>query len=162
VSPRLTVGSPDANGKAASSVGSARMGVVPGDPATPADEADVQLNLSITDVRRASDLSDYTGELQLAPLVRITDRLNGPSQNEPATVQDTLFAATVPCAATAGDVGATCSLATTFDAVLPGSVPEGRRSIWELDAIEVFDGGADGFASTAPNALFARQGIFIP
>ena len=53
-------------------------------------------------------------------------------------------------------------MSTTFDAVAPGSVPEGKRAIWELDAIEVFDGGTDGIASTAPNTLFARQGIFVP
>ena len=163
VSPRLTVGSPDANGKPANSIGFARMDVLPGDPMNPADEADVQLTVSITDVRKVSDLSDYTGQLQVAPLTRITDRYNGPSQNEPATVQDTLFPVTVPCAATAvGDVGATCSVSTSFDAVAPGSVPEGKRAIWQLDAVEVFDGGTDGLASTAPNALFARQGIFVP
>ena len=28
--------------------------------------------------------------------------------------------------------------------------------------VEVFDGGADGLASTNPNTVFARQGIFVP
>ena len=162
VSSQLTVGSPDANGKVANSNGVARLDVVLGDPTTPADEADVQLAVSITDVRRRSDLSDYTGELEVTPLVRITDRLNGPSQMEPATVQDALFPVTVPCAGTAGDVGATCAVTTTFDAVTPGAVPEGKRAIWALDSLEVTDGGADGLAATAPNALFERQGIFVP
>jgi hypothetical protein len=167
VSPRLTVGAPDSNGKPAGSIGSALMVVVPGNPATPpdeADEADVALSVSITDVRRTSDLSDYTGELQFAPVTRITDRYNGPSQTEPATVQDTLFAVTVPCTATPGpgDEGATCAVTTSFDAVVPGAIPEGKRAIWELNAIEVLDGGPDGVAATAPNALFARQGVFIP
>ena len=49
-----------------------------GDPCR--DEADVKLSVSITDVRKRSDLSDYTGELQLSSLVRITDRYNGPSR----------------------------------------------------------------------------------
>ena len=162
VSPQLTVGTNDANGKPAASIGSARMDVIVGDPTTSADEADVQLVVSITDVRKRSDLSDYTGELSLAPLVRITDRYNGPSQTEPATTQDALFDVTVPCAATAGDDGATCSVSTTFDAVTPGAVPEGKRAIWALDAIEVTDGGPDGQAATPPNALFARQGVFVP
>ena len=133
VSPELTVGSPDANGKVASSNGVARLDVVLGNPATPADEADVQVALSITDVRRRGDLSDYTGELQLTPVVRITDRLNGPTETEPATVEDTFLPVTVPCAATAGDVGATCAVTTTFDAVTPGAVPEGKRANWALD-----------------------------
>ena len=59
-------------------------------------------------------------------------------------------------------MGATCAVTTTFDAVTPGAVPEGKRAIWELDALEVTDGGTDGLAATAPNALFARQGIFVP
>ena len=37
-----------------------------------------------------------------------------------------------------------------------------RRSIWQLGQIEVQDGGADGLAATAPNEVFARQGIFVP
>jgi hypothetical protein len=49
-----------------------------------------------------------------------------------------------------------------MDAVTPGAVPEGKRSIWALDQARVYDGGADGLASTAPNTLFARQGVFIP
>jgi hypothetical protein len=162
VSPQLTVGTNDANGKPAASIGSARLDVIVGIPANSTDEADVQLAVSLTDVRKRSDLSDYTGELELVPLVRITDRYNGPSQNEPATTQDGLFDVTVPCAATAGDEGATCSVTTTFDAVTPGAVPEGKRAIWALDALELTDGGADGQAATAPNALFARQGLFIP
>ncbi len=59
-------------------------------------------------------------------------------------------------------VGATCELNTTLDALMPGAVKELDRSIWQLEAIQVFDGGSDGLASTSPNTLFARQGIFIP
>ena len=59
----LTVGTPDANGQAAQSIGFARYTVQRGNPATPADEADVGIQVSITDVRRSSDLEDYTGEV---------------------------------------------------------------------------------------------------
>ena len=160
VSDTLTVGTGDANGKAAQSTGFVQFNVVLGNPATGADEADVHMIASITDVRRSSNLADYTGELKLAPVARITDRS---ADQEPTTAQDSQFAVTVPCAATAqGDVGATCSVQTTFDAVLPGSVTELRRSIWQLGQIEVQDGGADGLAATAPNEVFARQGIFVP
>ena len=52
---------------------------------------------------------------------------------------------------------------TTADAVIPGSVPEGKRSIWALDAIRVFDGGPDGDVSTDDGQdLFATQGVFVP
>jgi hypothetical protein len=70
---------------------------------------------------------------------------------------------TVPCAGTADTtVGATCAITTTVDAVLPGTVSEGKRAIWELGQIEVLDGGSDGLASTEDNTVFARQGIFAP
>ena len=115
----------------------------------------------MTDVRNKSDLSDYTGQLQVNQVVRITDRNGGPSISE--TMQDTPFPVTVPCAATASTtIGATCSVATTFNAIVPGAVVEGKRAIWQLGQIEVFDGGADGLASTAPNTVFARQGVFVP
>ena len=37
----------------------------------------MRVAMSITDVRNKTDLSDYTGELQVNPGVRITDRNNG-------------------------------------------------------------------------------------
>ena len=63
-STQLTVGTPDANGQATKSVGSLRIRVIPGNPATQADEADLALSVSISDVRRKSDLADYGGELE--------------------------------------------------------------------------------------------------
>jgi hypothetical protein len=159
----LTVGSPDANGQTANSVGRLRFTAIPGDPSTPADEADVSLNFSLTDVRNKADLSDYAGELQANVAVRITDKLNGPSQAESGTVTDTPITMTVPCSATPDTaIGASCSTFTTMDALVPGAIPEGKRTIWALDDVEVFDGGADGVASTPGNTLFARQGLFIP
>jgi hypothetical protein len=155
----VTVGTPDANGAGASSAGSARLGVVPGDPGTPADEADVKLSVSVSDVRNQGDLSDYTGELEAVAMARITDR----DGDEPSTIEDFSFAATAPCAATgASTVGATCSVDTTFNAIVPGSAAEGTHSIWQLGQVQVFDGGADGDVETAPNALFAVQGVFVP
>lgn len=161
-SAQLTVGTPDANGQPAGSLGSLRLAVVPGDPVTPADEADVNANLSLTDVRLQGTLADYGGELQAALAVRLTDGANGASQNESATVSDLSFVIAVPCGPTIASVGSSCSVATSFDAVLPGSVQERKRSIWALDQVEVFDGGTDGLASTTPNTLFAVQGIFAP
>jgi hypothetical protein len=51
---------------------------------------------------------------------------------------------------------------TSLDALLPGSVTEGKRAIWQLDGIDVYDGGPDGAAETAGNTLFATQGVFVP
>jgi hypothetical protein len=159
---QLTVGTPDAfPGTAANSASFARISPILGNPATPADEADVRYKLTLTDVRKRSDLTDYTGQVQLRTSLRILDRYNGPS--EVGVGQDTSFSVTVPCTATGStSVGSNCSINTTADAVLPGVVKETRRSIWQLGQVEVFDGGADGVVSTTPNTLFARQGVFVP
>ncbi len=163
-SPYLTVGTPDSNGQPARSVGALRWVVQPGDPTTPADEADVGLNLDLSDVRRRSDLSDYTGDLSARVAVQITDRRSGAGGNESATVVPFDFSFAAPCVANpSASEGATCSTATTADAVIPGSVTEGSRAIWELGRVSVYDGGTDESATTAAdNRLFETQGLFVP
>ena len=84
------------------------------------------------------------------------------SGDQPATVQDVPFEFDIPCVATAGSVGAACSVTTTADAVTPGIVSEGARASWRLSQLQVFDGGADGDPDTADNTVFARQGLFVP
>ena len=155
VSDYVTVGSPDANGAAANSVGSITVKVL--------SPADVRFTSSITDVRRKSDLADYTGELQARFPMQITDKLNGPSANENGT-GNTTIAFTIPCTATGlTTIGSACAITTTANSVIPGSVVDSARSVWELQPVQVFDGGADGVASTtAGNTLFADQAIFAP
>ena len=79
-------------------------------------------------------------------------------------MSETTYAFTVPCTATGGatNVGSTCSLTTTADALVPNTVTESKRSIWQLGEIVVTDGGSDGDAETGPNSVFLRQGLFIP
>ncbi len=162
-SSRLTTGTPDANGSNANMVAGLRMDVVVGNPGTPENEADIRFAFNMSDVRNASDLNDYTGELAAIMNVRLTDRRNGPTGNEIGTVSDFPFQYTVPCTPTStSTTGATCTLATTANAVMPGAIVETQRSIWELGDMQVFDGGPDGVASTSPNTLFARQGVFVP
>jgi hypothetical protein len=143
----LTMGTPDANGQPAASVGHLRLATLAGDPSTPADEADVAVSLSITDVRESAGLADYTGEVTAALSVRLTDR------DGSATTQDFPFDVVAQCVATATAEGGRCSTDTTFDAILPGAVVEGSRAIWQLQAIEVLDGSG---------GTFARQGVFVP
>jgi hypothetical protein len=161
-SDEATLGTPDANTKPAKGEGRVTFGAVNGIPATPADEADVRITFELEDVYDDPALTDYTGELRARVVLRITDKANSPGDN--ATVADTTVGVTVPCAAT-GDttVGASCDLDTTMDAVIPGAVPEGKRSVWELGQVQVDDGGADGDADTpGDNTLFMVQGVFIP
>jgi hypothetical protein len=53
---------------------------------------------------------------------------------------------------------------TSVDAVADGEFArEGKRAVWGLWNISVFDGGPDGDAdTTGDNTLFAVQGLFAP
>jgi acyl-homoserine lactone acylase PvdQ len=161
----LTMGTLDANSQPAKFVGSVRYSAIAGDTGTVANEADVGVDIGITDVRKKTDLSDYAGQLSAQTTARITDRNNSGAggSSDPATASDVPFPITVPCAATTDTtIGGSCSISTSFNAILPNSIRENDRSNWQLDQVLVFDGGADGQVSTSPNTLFARQGIFIP
>ena len=163
-SPHLTVGTPDANGTAANSSGEVKFNAIAGAPTTPADEGDVSIVASITDVRQqTTGLPDYLGQLQLDVTLRITDKLNGSAPIDQGTTSDLPFPVTVPCAPTAATtIGASCSVNTTADAVLPGVVRELKRTMWQMDRIALRDGGADGLAATTPNEVFATQGVLVP
>jgi hypothetical protein len=151
----LTIGSPDSNGLPSASSGVAifkAVGETPIDP-TNGDQADVQITGQITDVRRKSGLSLYTGQVQLSMVARITDRYNVTDQ---ATVQDVPFNITSAC------TNGTCNLATTFDAAVPNVIREGKRAVWQLGQVKIFDGGPDDSVATADNTLFAVQGLYAP
>jgi TolB protein len=155
-----------ATGSESGSVGFLKIRTRMGDPSTPADEADVTVWLRITDVRKRLDGSDYSGELGISFPFRLTDRLSstGLTASTAGTVQgDISLTASAPCAPTAdAATGSTCELSTTAGALVPGGVPEGARSIWELGAIEISDGGNDGDADTEPNSPLAKPGVFVP
>jgi TolB protein len=165
----LTVGTADSNGQPTKSIGSVSLHTKPGDLATPPDEADIRVEVLISDVRNQSDLSDYGGELEARAHVRLTDKNNDFAPGggtDPGTMVDiALFplATPVSCVSTADPtIGAACNVTTTMDAQIPGAVKEGKRAIWEVGQVEVIDGGADGLLSTSGNTLFLKQGVFIP
>jgi hypothetical protein len=82
----------------------------------------------------------------------------------PATGTNFALTLSVPCVATAAaNIGSDCTVSTSADAIHPGLVREGARSIWQIASVRVFDGGSDGqAATTADNTLFATEGLFIP
>jgi hypothetical protein len=130
----------------------------------PGDQTDVKLEALFTDIRSTTTLTDYLGELQVNLPLRITDRLNGAAAVQPATAADSSLAFAVPCS---GDldtaVGSTCGVSTTAEAITPGIATEGKRAVWELGQVKVYDGGTDGDAeTTGDNTLFAVQGLFAP
>jgi hypothetical protein len=172
----VTVGEPTANGAAANSVGFIRISVLVGVPGPP-DDSDVNLVMSISDVRckagnaacgaaNAADGADYTGELQASAQIRITDHFNAVAPGggtDAATVIDIPFPVNASCTATAStSIGSTCGFTTTANTVVPGAVKDGKRAVVEIGQLQVIDGGTDGVVATTPNTLFEVQGIFIP
>jgi hypothetical protein len=165
VSGTLTIGTPDANGKQANSVGTLAYTTIVGNPATPQNEADVRIDFDLTDVRLQGSLADYPGELQLNLDSRITDRNNGPAHDEPATTQEFFYTAPIPCTPTASaSIGSTCSLHTTVNTLVPNTIVEGKRTIWEqADHTHIYDGGPDWKASTEnDNLVFMTYGLYVP
>lgn len=167
----LTMGSPDSNGPAANMVGSVRYIVLNGNPATEANEADVRLVVSITDVRNNPSLTDYVGRVLVSSDLQITDQQNSAEQPEPGTVQSFKYEFPVDCVATGStSVGGTCSTTTTANAITPNMVVENKRTIWELGEVTVKDAGPNGtgYASCPPTCgdgdetTFLRQGVFVP
>ena len=60
-------------------------------------------------------------------------------------------------------VAAGNTLHTSLMALFPGSVKSDKRTVWVLDELRIYDGGADGDGdTTSDNTVFARPGIFIP
>jgi hypothetical protein len=167
----LTVGSPDANNAGANSIGAILLRVKASSP------EDVLINATGSDVRcrpgvaatvcssaNTADGPDYSGELQGNATIRISDHYNGPGLNEAATVTDIPFPVNGTCASTPTNaaVGGTCTVATTANTVVPGSVKHTQRGVVEIQQLQINDGGVDGLVATTPNTLFEVQGIFIP
>ena len=157
----VTVGTFDFNRRPAESSGFVRLDSIVGSAATPDDEADVRVKAQLGDVRQFASANDYPGELRLDLSLQVTDRVLG-NGGEGATGAATQVYVPMTCVPTPGPEGANCAADTTLDAVMPGLVLEGRRSIWELGKVRVYDGGSDGLAATEPNFLFATQGVFVP
>jgi hypothetical protein len=166
----LTVGTPDANGAGANSVGFIQLTVKSTSP------EDILIGSNISDVRckagtaaavcttaNAAAGPDYSGALRSTTQVRITDHLNGPTQTETATVQDIPFLFNIGCANTADTAqGGSCTASTSANAVTPGSVKDTKREVMEVGQIAVNDGGANGVAGAGDATQFETQGIFIP
>jgi hypothetical protein len=166
----LTNGTPDANGAPANAVGTVLIKVKTTSP------EDVFIISNGTDIRcrpgtaatvcnspNAADGPDYSGELQGNATIRISDHYNGPSLNEAATVVDIPFPVNGTCVnTTATNIGGTCSVNTTANAVVAGSVKDTQRGIVEITQLQISDGGQDGQVATPDNTLYSVQGIFIP
>ena len=102
---------------------SARYDVLVGNTATPADEADVRITGSITDVLNKAGGTEYTGQVILTTTIRVADKRNGDTAVLSGTVQDADLGIR-PCVSTPDPVvGGSCSINTTVDSLLPNFAP---------------------------------------
>jgi hypothetical protein len=166
----LTVGTGDSNGAAANSIGQIVYRVKAEPP------EDVIATMAVTDVRctpatdasvciasNAQDGPDYSGQLQAVPMLRLTDHFNGPSLTEAATMVDIPFPVNAACTNTSStSIGGRCTVSTSLNAIIPGSIKDGQRMNLELGQIQVMDSGPDGNPTTADNTVFAVEGTFVP
>ncbi|MGH2979892.1 MAG: hypothetical protein ACRDLQ_09695 [Solirubrobacterales bacterium] len=176
-SPVLTVGTPDANGFSALSASEVRF-KTRGAPAAPED-SDVLMIIRIKDVHcRVTNAacpgvpgSDFTGRVLVHASVRITDKANGASVTESATVEELPIEVPVDCLAVGGNEGGSCNVNTTIDTLYPGALLDGKRAIWEFGDVAVRDPGANGtgYGAGCPDTcgdgdeqVFMRPGIFVP
>lgn len=167
----LTIGSPDANGTQTNFTGVVRFTTMVGNPATEASESDVGIQVTLTDIRNNPSLTDYVGRLLVQADLQITDNGNAPETPEPGTVQTIKYQTPVDCVVTATTtIGGSCNLNTTANAIVPATVIENRRAIWELGQVDVKDAGPNGtgYANCPPvcgdgdETTFLRQGVFVP
>jgi hypothetical protein len=167
----LTVGTPDANGAAANSIGSVviKVSLRPEDILTFGTITDVRCkpatDASVCNSANAADGPDYSGDLQGSVTIRDTDHYNGANLDEAATVQDVPNPFPFHCVNTADtSVGGTCSIDTSRPLIPRPYWFEGQRLVLEITQVQVSDGGPDGNPYTGPqdNTLFAVQGAFVP
>jgi hypothetical protein len=151
------------NGKPAIAAGLVQYRAVAGDPKTPQDEADLRIRVHQNDVRIwRSPYNDAVGTLVVHTDLRVTDTFNaGGGSDGSATVVGHRLYAGAPCVETAGPEGATCSLDTSADALVPGIVREGRKAVWEIGEVRAYHSFGDDPHVFNPLVSFA-QGIFIP
>jgi hypothetical protein len=183
----LTVGTLDANGFAARFGSFVKLTVCvngttgSGTCSTPSGMTvpDVRIESQSSDVRcrvmnaacPGGSGSDYTGKIAVRIGLRITDKYNGTLNNDPGTSEVDFFKSPIQCTATADTtLGADCNILTSFNSVLPGAVPPGKRSNWAISQVQLRDAGPDGAGydgcppgcGNGDEKTFARQGIFIP
>jgi hypothetical protein len=162
---QLTTGTPDSNSLPVRMTASLLLRVVTGNSSTSADEADVRIDADLNDVFN-KDFSDYSGALRASMPLRVTDKDNTPSPGGPGAATTTPFpyGFDIPCTPDpAVNVGSDCSISTTADTLVPGTIKESLRTIWQVGRVRVDDAGPDGNPDTvADNTVFAVQGVFVP
>jgi hypothetical protein len=176
----------------------------PCNPSNGTDTEDVRVTVSLRDVRClvtsvfcSAVGADYIGPVAVTSQLRLTDHNSGATVNDPpcangagsppcttATMNDRTYGVQANCTDNGGPNGANCNLASTLDTMIPGTVKELQRAVWQLPGAiwsggtvgyQVADAGADntlvlpGFpffcppdCGTGDEQPIARQGLFLP
>ena len=125
------------------------------------DDSDVVITASLNDIRNTSDLTDYAGELQASVTLNITDK--DPVNALPSTLAPLPFKVTIPCTPTASTtIGSTCGVSTSGRTPDTGDGSRGTASELGDQRGAVYDGGADGLASTAGQQRLRDAVLFVP
>ena len=123
---------------------------------------DLNLVAHVDDVRRQSDLSDYTGELEARFSFKLTDKASNPGPVN-ATTQQFGLSIAIPCAATSDTAAGDSCDSDRPNALMPGAAwPTGaarfrERTVEVYEAAPIRRRGHD-----RGNTVFMRQGIFGP
>jgi hypothetical protein len=148
-------------------VGSASLTGAPGNLATTADEADLGIAASLTDVRAAAGrdyLPSASGpDITLLTKIRLSDLRNGSFPNDAGTTSDLDYSVPVNCTATADPAtGSNCAVTTSADSLAPGTVVEGKATVIQSFRVRVRDSGTNGVRGDGDDKHFASQGIYVP
>jgi Tol biopolymer transport system component len=130
------------------------------------NQANMTLRANLNDIRTQAG-ADYNpnpsgADLTLVTKLRITDRYNGGSQTDSATVQDFDYQTAIDCTSTAGPEGSTCALDTSANAIAPDTIRENKASVVQVFDFRVKDSGSDGVRGNSDDRTFAGQGIYVP
>ena len=172
-SPNLTTGTADSNGLPANMTSGVRLDMlIP--PAVGAPDLLFQVVINDqycrvvlpTCTNTGESLDDFVGGLNVHFEFRVSDHANATSGGtfvDPATVVDFPIDLNISCVAVGpGSPGGQCTVVTGMNAIVPGSVPSAKRSIWEVTQLFVQDGGSDGNPATTPNDTWLVRGLFQP
>ena len=140
-SAQATLGTPDAFGGAANSIGYLLLRYWHCRATAPEDD-DMRIDIALNDVRcvptgarcgaaNASGPADYSGEMRFSFTFRLTDHCNAVAPGggtDTATVQDFTIEHSWACVQSGStSIGSTCNLSTSLKAVSPGAV--GRKTL---------------------------------
>jgi Tol biopolymer transport system component len=157
--------------------GHVRLKAIPGNGSTSADEADLVIFASVSDVRCRTVFpgcpvadGDYEGKLLLRAPLRITDR-QGLSDTS-TTAEDNELLVPIQCAPSASaNIGSNCVVDTTADALVPGFIREQKRTVISAFSLEIRDAGPNGtgyddycpfLCGDGDESVYMTQGVFAP